>query len=87
MILGIRQYQVLKHLRMHGPKTSGDFQHLPILRNTVFSILVGLEGKDYVTSEFSQPERKRGGKAKRVFDISDEGIEKVCAFETHDLKL
>jgi DNA-binding PadR family transcriptional regulator len=87
MILGIRQYQILKRLLESGPKASVDFKQLPILRNTVFTVLVNLEGKGLVTSAFTAPERRRGGKAKREFEITEAGKELVRKFETFDLKL
>jgi DNA-binding MarR family transcriptional regulator len=85
MILGMRQYQVLKYLSSGDPKASGEFEHLPIKRNTVHAMLVRLEKRKLVSSFMSDPEPRRGGKARRIFLILPAGEAAVREFEKQEI--
>jgi PadR family transcriptional regulator PadR len=41
----------------------------------VYVVLQRLQDKGFVTSRFSQPEARRGGRAKRVFSLEGRGVE------------
>jgi len=40
----------------------------------IYATLVRLEGKGWATSRLAAPTRKRGGKRKRCFEVTPEGI-------------
>lgn len=46
----------------------------PVSVSTVYVTLMRLEEKGYVRSELGRPEAVRGGKARRLFAVSPEGV-------------
>ena len=45
--------------------------------SAIYVTLVRLEKKGLVTSDFGEPEKVRGGKAKRCFQIAPEGVSEL----------
>ncbi len=49
-----------------------------LLQGAIYLTLVRLEKKGFLTSTMSDPTPVRGGKAKRFFAITEEGIQGLC---------
>ncbi len=48
-----------------------------VLVGSVYAALERLEGKGFVVSEVGEPTRERGGRAKRYFRITENGLRQV----------
>lgn len=80
-MLGSRQYSLLKILMKKGSMTSTEFDSIETKAESLHKTLTTLEERGLVTSEFGTPERKRGGKAKRIFTVTDNGKREVGEYE------
>lgn len=68
-------------------KTIEESTHREVLVGSVYAALERLEGKGLVASEVGEPTPERGGRAKRYFRITDEGLREVRSTRSALIKL
>jgi DNA-binding PadR family transcriptional regulator len=49
----------------------------PVARAVVYAVLERLERRHLVTSSLGEPTHERGGRAKRIFQVTDKGLRAV----------